>query len=98
MTMVVIWGERSRPPRCCSNITDLAGGRRLMAGSWCHELQRPRDIRLQLFAMHDGIEHSVFKKKFASLKSRRKFLTDRLLDHARAGKSNGRPWFGDVQV
>ena len=48
--------------------------------------------------MHYGIEHSMFEEEFAPLEPRRKFLTDRLLNHARAGKPDQRSGLSDIDV
>ena len=50
------------------------------------------------FAVHDGVEHAVFEEEFAALESFGKFLSDGLFDDARAGESDQRARFGDVEV
>src|SRR5882757_11428852 len=56
------------------------------------------DERLELLAVDDGVEESVFEQEFGALKSFGKFLANGLLDDARAGESNERAGFANVEV
>ena len=73
--------------------TETQGARR--SNSIREELQRLRDECLQVFAMNDGVDHSVFQQKLAALKPFGKLLPDRLLDHARPGEADQRAGFRD---
>src|SRR5690242_12328860 len=64
----------------------------------CHEAQGAREVRPEISAMYNGVEHTVFKEEFAALKALRQLLADRLLDDPWTGKANQRPGFGDVEV
>jgi hypothetical protein len=48
--------------------------------------------------MDDGVNHSMLHQEFTALEPFRKFLTNRLFDHPRPGKSNQRAGFGDVEI
>ncbi len=63
-----------------------------------HEVQRSNERVAQLAAVDDHVDHSVFEKEFASLKSFRQLLTDSLFDHTRPGKTDQRLWFGHDNV
>src|SRR5689334_8604728 len=62
------------------------------------EAQHPYDYVLELAPVDDHVEHPVFEQELAALKTVWQLLADRLLDHARPGKSNQRLRFGDVDV
>src|SRR2546429_7765949 len=63
-----------------------------------HEIQRARDVGLQVFAGHYGVEHSVFQQELAALEAFRQLLENGLLNYARTCKADERPRFGDIQV
>ena len=54
--------------------------------------------RPDLVAMHDHVDHAVLFQILGALKAVRQFLADRLLDHARAGKTDQRAGLGDMDV
>src|SRR6267143_3366535 len=56
------------------------------------------DEGLELLAVDDGVEETVFEEEFGALKSFGEFLADGLLDDARAGKTDERAGFADVEV
>ena len=49
-------------------------------------------------AVHHGVQHAVLQQEFAALEALGQLLADGLLDHARAGESDQRAGFGDIQV
>src|SRR5579883_219295 len=49
-------------------------------------------------ALDDRIEKAVLYEKFAALKALRQLFANGLFGHARAGKSDLRSGFGDVQI
>src|SRR5580693_5382385 len=57
-------------------------------GSNQEEIQRAREIVLQVRAFHDAIQKSVLQQELASLETIRKFLAYGLLDDPRTGKSD----------
>src|SRR5262249_32051997 len=63
-----------------------------------HEIERARNVGLQLLARYDSIEHAVFEQELAALEALGQFLPDGLLDDARPGKPNQRSRFGDIQI
>src|SRR5437879_10357151 len=56
------------------------------------------DKRLELLAVDHGVEEAVFEQEFGTLKAFGEFLADGLLNDARAGKTNERARFADVEV
>src|SRR6202167_3840610 len=60
------------------------------------EVESLRDIRLHFLARDDGVEETVLEEEFCSLKAFGQFLTDGLLDHARAGETDQRARLRDV--
>src|SRR2546429_9589987 len=56
------------------------------------------DKRLELLAVDHGVEEAVFEQEFGTLKAFGEFLADGLLNEARAGKTNERARFADVEV
>src|SRR5580704_6784882 len=62
------------------------------------EVESLRDIRLHFLARDDGVEETVLEEKFCGLKAFGQFLTDGLLDDARAGETDQRAGLGDIQV
>src|SRR6266478_8812647 len=56
------------------------------------------DKGLELLAVDDGVEESVFEQEFGALKSFGKFLANGLLDDARSSESNERAGFADIEV
>src|SRR5262249_61971110 len=65
---------------------------------WSCESQNVGQEVAQFAAVHDGVEHSMFEQKFRTLKTLGKLLTDRLLDHARAGEADQCAGFGEVEI
>ena len=63
-----------------------------------HEVERANQKCLQLATVYHGIQHSMLKQKFAALEALRQLLSDGLLNHARAGKSDERARLGNVQI
>jgi len=61
-------------------------------------IQALRDIIFQLRALHDGVQEPVLQQKLAALEPFRKFLANRLLNHARTRKSDQRPRLRDIQI
>jgi len=59
---------------------------RAVGGS--HEFEGAADIRFQLLAMYDGIEHAVFQEELATLETLGQLLPNGLLNDTRAGESN----------
>ena len=57
------------------------------------KLQNLSKRLLQILTSYNIIHKTMLHKKLRSLKSLRKLLTDRLLDHARSGKTDQRSWF-----
>src|ERR1019366_2982700 len=70
----------------------------LRAGCACHKIESPSDIRFHLLAVDHGVQHAVLKKKFTALESLRKFLSNSLFNHPRAGETNQRTGLGNIQV
>src|SRR5229473_1599811 len=48
--------------------------------------------------MDDGVEETVFEEEFGALETFGEFLADGLLDDARAGETDERAGFADVEV
>src|SRR3989338_10795222 len=56
------------------------------------------ELRLQLLAVHDPVDHAVLKQELGGLETLRQLLTDRLLDHARPRESDERPGLGEDEI
>src|ERR1700733_4428751 len=63
----------------------LGGTRGLHALSGCHPGKSLCEVLLHLLARYDGVEEAVLQEKLGALKSLGEFLSDGLLDYARAG-------------
>src|SRR5687768_4310589 len=76
------------------------GERRLgnLGGDGAHEPQRPSDRGLHVATIDDEVEHAAFNQELTALKPFGQLLTDRLLDDARARKSDKCLGFRDVHV
>src|SRR5271165_1595809 len=70
---------------------------RLLRG-YLHEVQRARDVVLEIAAMHHGVKHAVLEEKFAALEAFGQLLADGLFDHTRPREADERARFGDVQI
>jgi hypothetical protein len=62
--------------------------RALRAVGGSHEFEGAADIRFQLLAMYDGIEHAMFQQELATLETLGQLLPNGLLNDTRAGESN----------
>src|SRR5450755_908510 len=62
------------------------------------EIERGSDEAFQFFAGNDRVEESVLQQEFGALKSIGQRLADGLLDHARAGETDQRAGFADIQI
>src|ERR1700704_2469030 len=62
------------------------------------QIERACDKGLEVFAVDDGVEKTVFKKEFGALKSFGELLANGLLDHAGAGETDERAGFANVEV
>src|SRR5216684_3098818 len=82
-------------PRFADSARDDNLGSVVMAwhyfGSGQKEIEGAGDEGLEVLAVDDGVEETVFEEEFGALKSFGEFLADGLLDDARAG-------FTDVEV
>src|SRR6266481_8372344 len=56
------------------------------------------DKGLELLAVDDGVEESVFEQEFGALETFGEFLANGLLDDARSSESNKRAGFANVEV
>src|SRR5688572_11467865 len=63
-----------------------------------HVAEKLPDSALQLPPVNDGIEHPVVEQELGGLKTLRKVLTQRLLDHTRARESDDRTGLGEDRV
>src|SRR6186713_2729370 len=55
-----------------------------------HEAQQLRDVVMQLAAIDNRVDHTVVQQKLRSLEILWQFLSNGLLDNARAGKTDER--------
>src|SRR5713226_8639477 len=89
-------------PRFADSARDDNLGSVVMAwhyfGSGQKEIEGAGDEGLEVLAVDDGVEETVFEEEFGALKSFGEFLADGLLDDARAGKTDERARFADVEV
>src|SRR6266852_4726916 len=89
-------------PRFADSARDDNLGSVVMAwhyfGSGQKEIEGAGDEGLEVLAVDDGVEKTVFEEEFGTLKSFGKFLADGLLDDARAGETDERAGFADVEV
>src|SRR5258707_1670177 len=89
-------------PRFADSARDDNLGSVVMAwhyfGSGQKEIEGAGDEGLEVLAMDDGVEETVFEEEFGALKSFGVFLADGLLDDARAGETDERAGFTDVEV
>ena len=54
-----------------------------------HKFQGARDVRLELLAVDNCVQHSVLQQKFSALEALRQLLANGLFDNAGPGKSDG---------
>src|SRR5216683_2209079 len=89
-------------PRFADSARDDNLGSVVMAwhyfGSGQKEIEGAGDEGLEVLARDNGVEETVFEEEFGALKSFGEFLADGLLDDARAGETDERAGFGDVEV
>src|SRR6266849_3193285 len=94
--------KQQQIPRSADSARDDNVGSVAMAwhyfGSVQKEIERAGDEGLEVLAVDDGVEKTVFEQEFGTLKSFGKFLADGLLDDARAGETDERAGFADVEV
>src|SRR5437667_12147181 len=62
------------------------------------KVQSFRQIVSHLSTMHDRVEHPMFQKKFAALKTRRKLLPDCLFNDSGAGETNQSSRLGNIEI
>ena len=63
-----------------------------------HKIQGSRDIRFQVLARNDRIEHAVFEQELRALEAFWQPLPDCLFDDSWSGKTNQRSRFGQRNV
>src|SRR5216684_5419700 len=89
-------------PRFADSARDDNLGSVVMAwhyfGSGQKEIEGAGDEGLEVLAVDDGVEETVFEEEFGALKSFGEFLADGLLDDAGAGKTDERAGFANVEV
>src|SRR5260370_20695770 len=89
-------------PRFADSARDDNLGSVVMAwhyfGSGQKEIEGAGDEGLEVLAMDDGVEETVFEEEFGALKSFGEFLADGLLDDARAGETDERAGIGGVEL
>src|SRR5712664_394796 len=94
--------KRKRIPRFADSARDDSTV--AMANSWHSldsgqkEIKGACDEGFELLAVNDGVEKTVFEQEFGALKAFGEFLADGLLDDARAGETDERAGFADVEV
>src|SRR5229473_6062761 len=94
--------EEKQIPRFADSTRDHSTG--LIGNSWHHtgsvqeKIEGVGDEGLEVLAVDDGVEEAVFEEEFGALKSFGEFLADGLLDDARAGETDERAGFTDVEV
>src|SRR5689334_4957321 len=62
------------------------------------ELQRFRDVGLQLGPRHHRVQHAVLQQELAALETFRQLLPDRLLDHPGTGETDQRSGLRNVEI
>src|SRR6266478_926159 len=89
-------------PRFADSARDDNLGSVVMAwhyfGSGQKEIEGAGDEGLEVLAMDDGVEEAVFEEEFGALETFGELLADGLLDDARAGETDERAGFTDVEV
>src|SRR6266849_4162359 len=94
--------KQQQIPRSADSARDDNVGSVAMAwhyfGSVQKEIERAGDEGLEVLAVDDGVEKTVFEQEFGTLKSFGELLANGLLDHAGAGETDERAGFADIEV